>query len=107
MRMKNNQLESPVRLETITITMPSNLIAHLDEISASIRRTSSSALSRSALIRAFVLAIERAYLEFSRCKSEADIALSVTKLLEAGIPIVIGNRGYTTQPPKSASQRPA
>ena len=78
--MDNNTNTNGV-LQATTITIQNELIAYLDEVSASIRRQSGAAISRSALIRAFVRGMQQSGFDLSRCGKEADIAGVLSWLL--------------------------
>src|SRR5438128_2007372 len=57
-----------------TVTMKSDQIAYLDEVSASIRRYSGTVICRAALIRGLVRALQLSRLDLASCSSEESLA---------------------------------
>jgi hypothetical protein len=77
-------------------------IAYLDETSLAIRKSAQAAVSRSALLRAFVRAIQHQNVTFPAATDETDVARRVVNLLAAGMKTQI-----VAQPTKSSTNPPS
>jgi hypothetical protein len=97
--MSDKQQPSPERMDKTTITMKNDQIAYLDEVCASIRRRTGSAICRSSLLRAFVQASQISRLDFSRRCSEQAIVDGFTRIIQVGL------SHMTTNPPTAPNRR--
>jgi hypothetical protein len=90
--MTPNPKQPAERLQNITITMPRDQIAYLDEVSASIRRYSGIVISRSELTRALVSALQLSRLVLQECSSGNSIAHALAERLSPAKPTQAGSR---------------
>ena len=65
----------------VTVVLFDRQIAYLDRISADIREKSGKAVSRAELLRAMVDAVQKAGIDLSGAKSEADVVADLFRRL--------------------------
>jgi hypothetical protein len=66
-----------------SVILSRELTEYLDQQSLAIRRSSGAALNRSMLLRGIVAALKAVPMDFSRCRSEKDVAGLLGLLLQA------------------------
>lgn len=89
--MEKQQSET-AQYQKVTITLSSDQIAYLDEMSASIRKTSGMVVCRSSVIRAFIRAARIAEISVALSKSEEHMAQSLAHVLRAGLATLAPNQ---------------
>ena len=67
----------------INVILAAELAEYLDQQCLAIRRTNGTALSRSKLLRGIVAGLLAAPMDFSRCRSEKDVAWLLGFVLQA------------------------
>ena len=67
-----------------TLVLSNQLNAWLDALSADIRRATGAAISRSALVRAMLVAVNRVPLDLSTCDSETAVLQRILAYLNRG-----------------------
>ena len=74
-----------IRTSEVAVLLTYDQVANLDQLAINMRRTTGSALSRSAMIRAILNAVIKHQREWPACESEQDVQKVVENRMVRGI----------------------